>query len=497
MFISHPNYPSLYGITDVFNLLKIENVALKIPKDQFINLPDNFLTFYQGELVLVLKKNDIVILEIDNGQKQVIDFDIFIEDWEPVVLAIEPNNEISFKKVHQTYAYEWIVYTLLALGITVFSIVLSPFSLYHIAYLTTSLIGLLVAILILQEKFGIQNQFVAKFCKINNNISCDIVIKSKRSVIIKWLSFSDIPIMFFSINLVSLWLVPSSYTIVALVSGLSIPFIFYSIWLQRTQLKKWCILCLAVSFIVILQSVLLLLDKKPVFNPLVLFTYLLTSTIIIILWISIKSSLENQNLLKKENKSLKKFKKNYNIFNFLSKNIKYIDEFKALHGILLGNPNAEAKLTVFVSPGCSHCHDAIEEALELIAQFPEKISFQLLFNLNLENKDNPYTIVAKSILEINYNNPSKVFEAIHDWHIKKIDLEQWLDKWQTNTLNSNVDYQMMMQYDWCEKNEFNYTPVILINHKVVPDQYQINELKYFITHFSEPDKVMHSELIDA
>ena len=211
--------------------------------------------------------------------------------------------------------------------------------------------------------------------------------------------------------------------------------------------------------------------------------------IIIILWQFIKPYIENNVELKKENVGLKKFKRNFDIFDYLAKDIKSIKNFNKLEGIQFGNPNARVKLSIFVSPSCSHCHEAVAQALELVAQFPEKISFHLLFNLNLDNQENPYTIVAKSILEINYTDPASVLEAINDWHIKKMTLEQWLAKWQKNILNVNVNHQMIMQYNWCEINEFNYTPVILINNKIVPNEYEINELKYFITYFSEPDNI--------
>jgi hypothetical protein len=57
LFSSHPNYPSLFAITDSLNILGIDNVAIKIPKEQFVELPEIFLTLYKSDLVLLREKN--------------------------------------------------------------------------------------------------------------------------------------------------------------------------------------------------------------------------------------------------------------------------------------------------------------------------------------------------------------------------------------------------------------------------------------------------------
>ena len=93
LFSSHPNYPSLFAITDSLSLLGIENLAVKIPKEQFIELPEIFLTLYKGELVLLSKKNDSITILDEKGKKAKLALDVFLRDWDQIIIAIEPNEE--------------------------------------------------------------------------------------------------------------------------------------------------------------------------------------------------------------------------------------------------------------------------------------------------------------------------------------------------------------------------------------------------------------------
>jgi len=42
-YLSHPDYPSLYAVTDSLELMGIESITATIPKEQLQNLPDVFM----------------------------------------------------------------------------------------------------------------------------------------------------------------------------------------------------------------------------------------------------------------------------------------------------------------------------------------------------------------------------------------------------------------------------------------------------------------------
>lgn len=496
LFLSHPNYPSVYAITDSLNVLSIENIAIKIPKEQLTELPNSFLALFHEDLVLVDKEMSSIKITTNTGENKVVSFNAFYEGWNGIIIAIEPNANpmTESKKINlNLLIYSVPILLLIALSISYHSYAINNFLL-----LLTSLVGLLISVFIIQEKWGIKNDLVSKFCNINPNTSCDSVIKSDKNKNNKWIQFSDLPLLFFGVNTLSIIIQPEqSSLIVGFLSFLALPIIVYSIWLQKFQIKKWCVLCLAVSFLIVMQSLVFgsattsfstILSAHP-------FVFLFSSVLFSSLWFFVKPILETKIKIEKELITSKKFKRSYKMFDFLTKEIPTLSGFHQLQGLHFGNKNADIQLTIIISPSCGHCHKAFADAFELVSKFNQRISLNVLFNINPENDQNPYRVVVERLLTINNTQPEKRVEAISDWHIQKMELEQWKEKWTINAVDMISNQQIHQQYNWCLVNELNYTPIIIINNKLFPGEYEINDLKYFLNDFSQEMETVESNVL--
>lgn len=485
LFQSHPNYPSLYAITDTLNLLSIENIVVKIPKEQIEELPKHFLAIYENQLVLVNKTDKKISIETDDLKKKQVTSSNFLESWNGIVIAIEPNIKIS--KTNKNIS-SWLSYTLPFIALITVSIYYNEFTFSTFGALLINLIGLIISIFILQEKFGIKNEITSKFCNINPNTSCNTVIKSNNSKINKYFNFTDLPLLFFSIGFLSILIQPQqSIFTIGLASLCSIPALVYSIWLQKFQLQKWCVLCLAVSFLIVLQSVFLVFANTSfdVISQINFGVLLFVSIVVASIWLFIKPILENNYNLENTNTQLNKFKRDFNLFQFFSQDIEEYDDFEKLKGITFGRESASTQLTLILSPSCGHCHRAFEDGFKLYQKFPEKIYLNILFNINPDNQDNPYKTIVENLLALNKQNPQNAQEALIDWHINRIDLENWKRKWNVETPSMLVNQQVKNQYYWCLKNDFNYTPIKIINGNQFPNAYEISDLKYFMNDFQK------------
>jgi thiol-disulfide isomerase/thioredoxin len=490
LFQSHPDYPSLFAITDTLELLSIENAAFKVLKEQLFELPDSFLAIYNQDLALVTKKKTLIKIELEKAGTKSLSFDDFAAGWDGIVITIEPNETSIFGNLKDSL--NWLYYSLPVLALVIISIFYNSYDISEIILFLTSIAGLVLSIFIVQEKLGVKNEMVSKFCNISPNASCNSVISSDKGKINKWISFSDLPVLFFGINVTSLLLNPtSSSTIIGLLSLLSLPVIVYSIWIQKIQLKKWCLLCLAISFLIILQSVVWIFTKEAfvyiTFSS--LFSYLFSMILIGSFWLVLSSTLVNKIKAEKEVSKLKKFKRNYAVLNFLSKEVPVLKGLDKLEGLRFGNSDGAIRLMIILSPSCGHCHNVFTQALELVNKYPEKISLNVLFNINPENNDNPYKVVVERLLEISNSNEALAVEAITDWHVKKTGLEKWTEKWKVDFISKKVNQQIEQQYNWCLENEFNYTPVKMVNDKLFPNEYDISELKYFLNDYAEEKEV--------
>ena len=482
-FLSHPNYPSLFAITDSLHLLSVENIAVKIPKEQFSELPDHFLANYANDLVLVTKTDIDITVETEKGKKLIQSRKEFLNLWDGIILAIEPNTiEIKQKGYSKMKGLQ---YALPIFVLTIASIYNFGFEIQHLVFLFSSVLGFLVSIFIVQEKLGMQNEVIAKLCNMTVNTSCDSVITSEKSQINKWFSFADVSLLFFTTNLLAILLFPVSYFIIGLLSLVSIPVVVYTVWLQKVQLKKWCVLCLIQSSIIVLQAILFGLNFKINFSAVsfTVFFYFMSAVLVTSIWLWIQPVLLAKSRTEKNNIKLTKFKRNYNIFSYLTKDIPSKKGFEQLKGIAFGSANATVQLTLILSPTCVHCHSAFQEAFQLFKKHPERVFLNVLFNINPDNNDNPSKVIVERLLVLNNFSAQKAQEALIDWHSRRIGLEKWKAKWDVTT-TSEATKEMSNQYAWCQQNEFNYTPVQIVNGKLLPNEYETSELKYFLNDFT-------------
>ncbi|MCL9807587.1 hypothetical protein NAT51_18840 [Flavobacterium amniphilum] len=486
LFSSHPNYPSLFAITDSLNMLNIDNVAIKIPKEQFVELPEIFLTLYKNEMVLLFKGQELVILEDEKGKKTKLIFNEFLLDWDQVIIAIEPNSE---KQLPILNKYKWLSYVLPVFVLILSSVYLNENTVNSFFLLATSAVGLIISVFILQEKFDIKTVLVSKFCNLKPEASCDSVIKSDQGHITNWLGFTDLPLMFFGINFFTLLMHPiESLGIISGLSLLAIPFLVYSVWIQEAKIKKWCLLCLVVSGIIFLQGLSLLfypISRVVADLSVGLPAYLFSTVLIFSGWMLLKPVLEKEIEATKEVNKLKRFKRNFKVFQSLTKEVKSEIALHKLKGIEFGSPNFSTNIILFLSPTCGHCHKAFEDAYTLFRRYPESVYINVLFNVNPENEQNPFRRIVEKLLMINLIDNMKGQEALIDWHMNKIGLEKWEEKWNVSGRDMLVNNEIYNQYNWCMENELNYTPVKIVNSKFFPNEYEISDLQFFMNDFEE------------
>jgi uncharacterized membrane protein len=491
-FTSHPNYPSIYAITDTFKLLSIENVAMKVPISQLAALPEYFIASITNDALVLVKKSDTIItIENDKGSNSKLTFEDFKNIWNGIVIAIEPNTVIQ-KKRNTITSSRVLLYCIPIVALLVLSLFFNGFRTSHLFVLLSALIGFVSSVFIVQEKLGVKNDLISKFCNLSVKTSCESVIQSSLGHINKWLSFSDLPIVFFSVNLLSLLLLPSTVTIVGFLSLLAIPIVLYAVLVQQFVVQKWCILCLIISSCIVFQAVyfIMFLSIGGFYDFQNLFFYLFSFITLSAIWFWVRPVLESKVNAEKSNNELKRFKRKYEYFIALQKEIPVIADLDQLDGVFFGNNNAPIKLTLIVSPACFYCHKAFQEAYELVNQFPEKVALKVLYNVNPDNLDNPYTVVARRVLDLNIADSSKAKAALVDWHVKGMKFKAWNKKWDITVIDNSINKYLSQQYYWCAENEFNYTPITIINNKMFPQEYEISELKYFFNDFIENDTLV-------
>lgn len=479
-FYSHPNYPSLLAITDSLTQIEIENIAANVPFTHIDQLPNNFIAFLRIEkqdYYLLTKVNHQFLIENEKKTKKILKKEELEGYWTDLVLVVEENDE----KQHSFFTEKsTLIVPFLLLFLSSITLFFNHLNISQILFLVLNGIGIFISIEILKTYFKQGQQKESKFCSLNESFSCNSIIQTKNYVFSKYVEFVDLPIVFFSIFFFSQILDFHTLFIAGILSLLSIPFLTYSIYLQKFVLKKWCLLCLLIAFLMVGLGVLFVFNYAFLtFQKQDIFTILLLTITFSIAWFYIKKQLLEAKNNNQKLQNLLRFKRKEEIFTKIANPIVHKDNFETLEKIVIGNVNAKNTITLFLSPSCPHCHTAYKNAISLVEKYEEQLNLSVCFNVNINNANNPNLIVYKTILSL-YNSQNKEYMlALEDWHIKKQSLDDWKKNWFFENDFTKENNQIEKQYQWCLDANLNHTPIKIFNGFIIPDIYELNEIVYF------------------
>ncbi|HTH83000.1 MAG TPA: vitamin K epoxide reductase family protein [Mucilaginibacter sp.] len=495
----HPEYSSLLAISDVLNNWRVPNAAYELNFDELIaaEVPTPFVAhFKKGEFVLVTyldSKHVRVSHQLWNNHKLTIDE--FKELYGGSILIAEKDDtsgEFDYKnrraKERFNEARGPIVITGAAIIFITFLLLnpayTSAFN-WQVALLTLfKTAGLTTAILLLIQSIDTNNPLIQKLCGADNNKDCNAILSSKAAKISEELSWSEIGFFYFA----GTWLVllfNNSNTAVmqmlALLNMVSLPYTFYSIYYQWRVAKQWCRFCCVVQGLLWLEffafmpyviNGIQLPDLKEFINLFV------GMVIPVLAWIFVKPYLLVKNQITPLKQQLRKFKYNTDLFNKLLNNEPKYQIPAEDHTLILGNREAEHVITIVSGPYCPPCataHKKLDEWLES----REDIKLQIIF-ASPDSDEDPKTKIAAHLMALQGNRDDiSLKRAVNDWYEEKQkNYDAWAKHYPVENINSKDIINI--QREWCKTANIIGTPTIFINGRKLPNNYQTEDIRYFI-----------------
>ncbi|MBE0423708.1 MAG: thioredoxin domain-containing protein [Lutibacter sp.] len=506
--LSHPYYPSINSITDLFNHFSIDNLALKVDNnlEAYSQIPDTFLAQIKedkgSQLVLVSKKKDGIELIYDEHKSKNISLDEFFELWTGILVVIEKPEKKDCNNLNKTDKIKKLVYFSTFVMLSSFFILAKP-SFFQIIYFALSSIGVYISYLIVIHELGLNSKILDKFCSgENKNTSCDAVLSSKGATILGLFKLSDVGFVYFTVLvLVSLIITLSNLpttSVIFMMSTLAIPFTFYSLYYQWKVVKNWCPLCLSIVSILWLQFGALFLNDAFWKNMYIIdsshvffIASLLTTTS---LWILIRPLLKKEQQFEKLEIEHVKFKRNFKLFNAaLNLNPILDTAIPAANELIFGNknPNALLNIIVITNPMCGYCKESHRVIEKILKNENTNIQIIIRFNVSPDDEEAKGTKIAAKILELYHaTNEKNCLYALSDIY-GEMDADTWLKKW-GETIPKKYLATLKYEKEWCNKNKINFTPTLLLNGQQYPKEYGKKDLLYFIDELTEEQEIIEN-----
>lgn len=497
-FLSHPDIGTLSSITDTLNAFKIENQAAQIDIDNIPKLKEPFLSLIRNNKVdqfVLAKVISTVSVEIYNGQEKLfsISFDEFKKIFSGFIVVIDKQQPTFRLNIRN-----WL--RPLSISLLTFAVFylfwMHPTQTINIyAYFLLTIAGLICSLLLFVHSLGFNNHFLQRFCTLSKSTDCNGVLHSKAANLWKDINLTDVGIIYFSVQLIYLLLLPNAISILLAVSIVGILFPIYSIYQQAYIIKKWCPLCLTIAAILLLQGIVAIISFSEIsFQPQFTVGVLCIIALVGIVWYYLKQLFENSARLHNAEIELLRFKRNYHLFINYYKLTNSIEDshIKTEKEIIIGSEQAPTQITVITNPLCRACQKTHGELKSLIQQFPADISLRIVFYVPYQNLCDPRTMIASWLADTYFNNKEIGIKTIGNWYanpdVKKFDKL----KLPTEILKQQQPF-LQNQAQWCVQQQLTLTPLLLINNKLFPLIYRTDDLRFHIEAINEFERAKEYE----
>ncbi|SKA29067.1 Uncharacterized membrane protein [Chitinophaga eiseniae] len=516
---SHPDFPGILSVSDILSKFGVENLLAKFDAEQLPQLPAPFLTQISGHdgvgtYFTVVRKIDA---------RQVNYYDRETRSWENtatedfrknymgLVLLAEAGEhagEADYRQHVKAEKRQLILQyaKLFALPFIGLLAMAAAFfregwsALLPVAFTLTTILGAMAGFLLLWYETDQYNPLLQQICTAGKKVNCGAVVHSKASKI-AGISWSIIGTSYFTGSL--LFMLFSGITgaqallIMSVVSVLAAPYTLFSVYYQWRVAKQWCLLCLSVQFILLVQLLIPMAGKWHTLAPVTsvtpftgitfLLSFFLPFLVITQLVPAFRSSKEaRQNKMK-----FNQLKHNQQIFEALLAKQKAVEESTAGLGITLGNPDARIKLIKVCNPYCGPCskaHTPVEELLH----GSDNLQVQIIFTAT-NKEDDHRSLPVKHFLAVAENGDNRqIKEVLDGWYLSPTkDYQQFSGKYALpDGAMARQGKKVEAMRSWCDRAGIKATPTFFLSMPSadatttvlyqLPDIYQIKDLKYIL-----------------
>lgn len=276
-------------------------------------------------------------------------------------------------------------------------------------------------------------------------------------------------------------------SLLALANLPALPYIFFSVYYQWKVVRQWCLLCLEVQAILVIQFLITLTGGLYNFSfsqmPFPIYIALLTCFLLpaLVLYIAV-SALKKSKEGKTHYNTLQRFKHNGQVFDAILRRQKKVALSVEGLGITIGNPDAKWKLIKVCNPYCGPCaraHPIIDELVDSNAN----VQVQIIFTASGEESDIKTPPVQHLLAIAADGNEKAIRQALDEWYnAPQKDYGAFTAKHPIpDELLAQQQNKILAMKKWCDDMEIQFTPTFFVNGYRLPEIYSLSDLQYLLT----------------
>ena len=145
--------------------------------------------------------------------------------------------------------------------------------------------------------------------------------------------------------------------------------------------------------------------------------------------------------------------------------------------ILFGNPDAQLKVSILTNPFCNPCAKMHARVETLLKETKGNACIQYIFSAF--NKDLEYANRYFTAIYLEKGN-TVAWQLYTDWFANgKALKEAFFENLHFDMTNPAIEEEFQKHQSWKEKTQLRATPTIIVYSYKLPDNYKIEDLRYF------------------
>lgn len=332
------------------------------------------------------------------------------------------------------------------------------------------------------KQIHIHSEYGDKICSLFSQNDCNNILESDAAKLGGIIGWSEIGLGYFIANTTITVCFPNFVSYMIVINILALPYSFWSIWYQKFKAKQWCPLCLIIqsllwiTFFIYIGFGFIHVSEISILNvTLTALLYLIPILLINVLVPNLGKRREMEQITQE----LNSIKTNENVFLTMLKKQPYYEVNKSTSSILWGNTESDILVTILTNPHCAPCakmHSRIEKMLTE----SNNICVQYIFSSFEKELDISNKFLSAVYFEKKINERDEIYKKWFEEN--KLKKEEIFEIYKVNMENSIVEEEFRKHEDWKKITKIRpATPTILINGYKLPDNYKIEDLKYFST----------------
>ena len=486
----HPNKYNLLGISSMLSQYGIKNGGFKIEnKEDIFEIELPFIAHIGNDFVSVCDVSQDKVGFLWRERKIFVNLQEFFKSWTGVILlveysdeAIEPDYKVHFKEELINSLIKYALYFTLLISIVVGFITNSIYDKVEaVVLLILSLAGGYISFLLVQKQLRVSSRYANKICSFLGKNDCNSILDTKAAKLWEVIGWGEIGLGYFISNILLIVFFPQLLSYLVLSNVICLMYSIWSVCYQKIIAKQWCSLCLIVQFVflcIFFNNLLFGLIEIPVFVPTDVLMIACIYSIPILSVHVLTTKLNHTEYIENVKQELNSIKSSEDVFSVLIKKQPYFETIKTDSKILFGSVNPKTLVTVLTNPHCNPCSKMHMELESFLQDTNKDICVQYIFSSFDETLD----YVNKFLVAIYFRyDIEKTKHIYHEWFAGGRFLGvRFFDKLDVNINDNGVEEEFLKHELWKERTKLKETPVILINGYMLPDNYNIEDLRYVL-----------------